>query len=138
MSATLHADCSYVLEFYLKLRWEAEFDCTRAHSFFVMQSAAAHSAVHARPAAFPHRAQGLGSLARSSLSNHDEAQQVVVRKPQLGEAISTVISRKNVVPPRCPRCTAHPFLALANADAPNCCLFSSPLHRLKPTLTLLR
>lgn len=93
-------------------------------AFSRCQSAAAHSAVHARPAALPHRAQGLGSLVRSSLSNHDEAQQVVVRKPQLGEAISTVVSRENVVPPRCPRCTAHSFSALVNADAPNCCLFS--------------
>jgi hypothetical protein len=67
-----------------------------------MQSARVHSVARARPAAFPQHVKGLGSLARSSLSNHDQAQLMVVRKPQLGEAISTVDSRENVVPPSLP------------------------------------
>lgn len=46
------------------------------------------------PATLPHRIQRLGSLARSSLPNREKVQQMVVRKPQLGEAISTVVSRE--------------------------------------------
>lgn len=125
VSATLHA--AFVFwEFCQKLRWKAEIDCTRALGSWAMQSARVHSVVRASPAAFPQHVKGQGSLARSPLSNHDQAQQMFVRKPQLGEAISTVDSRENVVPPRCPRCAAQQSPALADADAPNSCLFSQP------------
>lgn len=101
VSATLHA-ASVFWEFCQKLRWKAEIDCTRALGSWAMQSARVHSVARATPAAFPQYVKGLGSLARSSLSNRDQAQQMVVRKPQLGEAISTVDSRENVVPPSLP------------------------------------
>lgn len=136
VSATLHA--AFVFwEFCQKLRWNAEIDCTRALGSWAMQPARVHSVVRASPAAFPQHVKGLGSLARSPLSNHDQAQQMFVRKPQLGEAISMIDSRENVVPPRCPQCARHdsllPWLTQTRRTA---VCFRSPLHGPKPTLTV--
>ncbi|KAF2627211.1 hypothetical protein BU25DRAFT_71027 [Macroventuria anomochaeta] len=101
-----------------------------------MQSAAAHSAVHARPATFPRRVKGPGSLARSSLSNHDETQQ--------GGCAQAVAGRSNfdgcqpgkmsfhLAAPDARYTSLLPWLTQTRRTA---VCFLSPLHRLKPTLT---
>ena len=64
-----------------------ELRCTGTRALGSFASAAGRSVVYAQPAAFPYRVQGLGTLARSSSSNHDKAQQMVVRKPRRAKQI---------------------------------------------------